>query len=149
MMIVLDTNVLYQALRGKSGASHFILQLIRNQDISLALSLKVFSEYEDVLKRPEKLKDLKLDLEDIGKILRFLSYICKPISTYYLFRPNLRDEKDNIFVELCISSNAEYLITSNVKDFNISNELIFNDLTVITPTEFVKKWRENNYEKES
>lgn len=146
MIIVIDTNVLYQALRGKSGASHFILQLIRNQDISIALSFKVFNEYEDVLKRSTSLKDLSLNISDIDKVLRFLAYICKPISTYYLFRPNLRDEKDNIFIELAVSSNAEYLITSNIKDFTISNELEFDDIKIVTPSQFVKLWRKNNHE---
>ena len=29
MRIVADTNVLYQALRGQGGASHYILQLVK------------------------------------------------------------------------------------------------------------------------
>ncbi|MBN2436781.1 MAG: putative toxin-antitoxin system toxin component, PIN family [Spirochaetes bacterium] len=146
MIIVIDTNVLYQALRGKSGASHFILQLIRNQNISIALSFKVFKEYEDVLKRSTSLKDLSLNISDIDKVLRFLAYTCKPISTYYLFRPNLRDEKDNIFIKSAVSSNAEYLITSNIKDFTISNELKFDDIKIVTPSQFIKLWRKNNHE---
>lgn len=145
MVIVMDTNVLYQALRGKNGASYFILDLIRNQRISISLSMQVLNEYEDVLKRSESLSNLKLNKTDIDKIIRFLAYICKPISPTYLFRPNLRDEKDNIFVELAIASNAEYMITSNVRDFTVSTDLHFDDLQIITPSKFVNKWR-NNYE---
>jgi hypothetical protein len=34
------------------------------------------------------------------------------------------------------------LITSNIKDFTKNNELKFKDLKIITPTGFVKLWRE-------
>ena len=143
MLVVLDTNVLYQALRSSSGASHFILSLIRNNKVSLALSVPVFNEYRKVLTRPESLKDLHLSHSDIEKILRFIAYIGKPYTMYFLFRPNLMDEYDNIFIELSIIINCNYLITSNIKDFTIKSELTFDDLAVITPSDFVKLWRKN------
>jgi putative PIN family toxin of toxin-antitoxin system len=144
MMIVMDTNVLYQALRSNNGASYFILNLIRENKISMALSIQVFTEYEDVLKRPKSLKDLKLNTEDINKVLRFIAFIGRPFDIYFLFRPNLKDEKDNIFIELTLVSNSNYLITNNIKDFTVKNELKFDDLLVITPADFVKLWRKKN-----
>ena len=39
-----DTNVIYQALRDDEGASYYILQLIRQQQIELALSVPVYLE---------------------------------------------------------------------------------------------------------
>jgi len=142
MLVVMDTNVLYQALRSSTGASHYILSLIRSSKISLAISISVFNEYEKVLKRFGSLQDLKLSEGDIDKILRLIVYIGRPFTTWYLFRPNLQDESDNIFVELCIAGNCDYLITSNVKDFTVKSDLKFDDLSVITPTDFVKMWRE-------
>lgn len=148
MLIVLDTNVLYQALRSKTGASNFILSLIREYRIKIAISIQIFNEYEDVLKRPKSLKDLKLSVEDIDNVLRFIAYIGKPFITYFLFRPNLRDENDNIFLELAIASNCNYLITSNIRDFTINAELKFDDLRIVTPAEFVHIWKEG-YENKS
>jgi putative PIN family toxin of toxin-antitoxin system len=145
MVIVIDTSVLLQALKSKNGASHYILRLILEQKVTLALSLQVFKEYEDVLKRPEIIKIIGLKSSDIDKVLVFLSYISKPFTTYYLFRPNLKDEKDNIFVELSLVSNSNYLITNNVRDFTHNTDLKFDDLNIITPVDFVKYWR-NNYE---
>lgn len=144
MIVVLDTNVLYQALRGSNGASFFILSLIRDNKISLALSIPVFNEYEKVLTRPASLKDLNLSLSDIEKVLKFVAYIGRPYTTYFLFRPNLLDESDNIFIELSLVSNCDFLITSNVKDFTTKSELKFDDITIITPSEFVKVWRTKN-----
>jgi putative PIN family toxin of toxin-antitoxin system len=144
MLIVLDTNVLFQALKSNTGASHYILHLVREEKVLLALSMQVFHEYEDVLKRPEKIETLGLSLTDIENVLRFIAYIGKPFVTYFLFRPNLRDENDNIFVELAIASHAGHIITSNIRDFTHNANLKFDNIKAITPTEFVKDWRENH-----
>ena len=45
------------------------------------------------------LKLMGLEEGDIEKILAFLAFIGRPFDTYFLFRPNLKDEDDNIFVE--------------------------------------------------
>lgn len=142
----MDTNVLYQALRSKNGASHYILNLIRNRKLRLALSIPVFTEYKDVLSRKSTLKDLSLTQEDIDKVLIFITYIAVPYNISFIFRPNLRDEEDNKFVELAVVSNAQFLITNNIKDFFHNKELSFPDFNVTTPAEFLNKWRQDNEE---
>jgi putative PIN family toxin of toxin-antitoxin system len=144
MLVVLDTNVLFQSLHSSEGASHFILDLVRHQKIKVALSLKVFAEYEDVLKRKKSLKTLGLDLADVEHVLTFLAYMGRPFDTHFLFRPNLRDESDNIFVELAVASGAKFVITNNVRDFTNNSQLRFPDFQVATPSEFVKRWRKEN-----
>ncbi|MBN1351473.1 putative toxin-antitoxin system toxin component, PIN family [candidate division KSB1 bacterium] len=143
MLLTLDTNILYQALKSKTGASHFISQQARNRRIQIALSVPVFIEYQDVLTRDLSLKDFELQLNDVKKFLRFIAYIGKPFEIYFLLRPNLKDEKDNKIVELAITSRSDYLITSNIRDFKTA-ELKFDELNVITPGEFVKLWRDKN-----
>ncbi len=143
MLVTLDTNILYQTLKSTTGASYFILQEIRNRKIQLALSVPLFKEYEDVLKRIKSLQDFELDISDIDKFLHFIAYVGKPYNTYFLFRPNLKDEKDNMVVELAITSQSDYLVTSNVKDFK-NAELKFDKLKVVTPSEFAKIWRSKN-----
>lgn len=59
------------------------------------------------------------------------------------FRPNLIDEDYNMFVELAIASQSEYLITNNTKDFARS-ELSFDNFKLSTPAEFATKWRKQN-----
>jgi predicted nucleic acid-binding protein len=58
----------------------------------------------------------------------------------------LRDEKDNLFVELALVSNAKYVITNNIKDFTKDVQLKFTDFEVVTPADFVKIWRKENEE---
>ena len=143
MLVTLDTNVLYQSLHSNLGASYFILTKIRNREIQIAISVPVFYEYEEVLSRQGSLDNFELDKEDINKFLRYISFIGKVYDPYFLYRPNLRDESDNKFVELAVASQSEYLITNNIKDYK-SAELKFDNLNIITPGKFVKIWR-NNY----
>ena len=141
MLLTLDTNILYQALKSTAGASYFILQQVRNRKIQIALTVPVFLEYKDVLTRDKSLKDFELLLNDVDKFLRFIAYISKTFEIYFLLRPNLKDEKDNKIVELAVTSQSNYLITSNVRDFK-NAELKFDQLKIITPGKFVKMWRE-------
>ncbi len=140
MLVTLDTNILYQALMSKSGASNFILQQVRKRKIRIALSVPVFYEYQDVLTRKKSLEDFRLQLDDAEKFLRFIAYIGKPFQIYFLLRPNLQDEKDNKIAELAVTSQSDFLITSNIRDFK-NAELKFDRLNIITPSEFVKMWR--------
>ena len=143
MLVTLDTNILYQALKSTRGASYFILQKVRERQIQIALSVPLFHEYQDVLKREKSLQDFGLEIEDIDKFLRFIAFVGKIYETYFLLRPNLKDEKDNMIVELAVTSQSEYLVTSNIRDFK-NAELKFDQLKVITPAEFVKLWRSSN-----
>lgn len=144
MRITLDTNVLYQALRSSSGASYYILRLIREYQLEMAVSIPVFLEYREVLLRPESLRDLGLSRNEIESVLRFIAYVSKSYSISFLMRPNLTDESDNMFVDLAFASNSRFLITSNVTDFTRQTELKFDRFDVITPGQFVQRWRRDH-----
>ena len=144
MVVVIDTNVIFQGLNSDKGASFYILELLKESKINLAMSYKVIKEYEDVLKRESMLEKLQLNKEDIDDFLSYLAYISYPFEPTYILRPNLKDENDNIFIELSFVSNADYLITNNIKDFTIDNELKFDSFKIITPGDFVSQWRSEN-----
>ncbi|HUZ18204.1 MAG TPA: putative toxin-antitoxin system toxin component, PIN family [Spirochaetia bacterium] len=144
--VTLDTNVLYQALYSASGASHAVLWRIRSGEIRLALSIPVFEEYQDVLHRQKTKRELGLSSDDIQNVLDFIVLIGMETSTSYLWRPNLKDEDDNIFVELAVASGSEYLITRNTRDYTIGNELRFDSFQVVTPNEFMIEWRKTHHE---
>ena len=142
MIVTVDTNVIYSALFSNLGASHRILRLILDEKVNLALSLPIFLEYYDVLSREETLAKLNLSIHEIEDILDLLVLLAKKQSIYFLLRPNLIDERDNIFYECTFASNSEYLITSNVKHFKTSELKGFN-FKIITPGDFYKLWKVN------
>lgn len=147
MRVVIDTSVMYQALYSSRGASHAVLELVRSGELKLALSIPVFEEYRDVLSRQTSLDAFGLTADDVQSLLDFVALIGEKTDIRYLLRPNLRDENDNMFVELAFASNARYLITKNIGDFTIRTELTLEGITIITPSDFMKLWR-NHYEKE-
>ena len=142
MLLTLDTNILYQALCSTEGASYWILHKVREGKFQIALSVPVFQEYQDVLTRKKSLQDFKLQLSDVEKFLRFITYIGKTFNIFFLLRPNLKDEKDNMLVDLAITSQSDYLIASNTKDYK-NVELKFDQLRIITPSDFIKEWKEH------
>ena len=144
MRIVLDTNILVQALLSSKGASNYILQCVLKRKLELALSTAVFHEYEDVLSRAYLLNKMDyLSEKQVLKLLATLRMIAYHQLIYYQLRPNLKDEKDNLFVELAFASQVSYLVTSNVRDFK-NSDLKIDNFIVISPANFVKEWRKSH-----
>jgi len=141
MRVTLDTNILYQGLRSRVGASYAVLQLARSGDLQLAISVPVFEEYQDVLLRPVVQRETGLDRSDIEAVLDFIALAAVPTPIDFLWRPNLRDETDNKFVELAVASGSEYLITRNRRHYSIGNMLRFDSFRVVTPADFLEQWR--------
>lgn len=110
----------------------------------MVLSTAVLFEYQEVLSRPANLRQFNLKKAQIESFLAFVSYIARPVAIHFTFKPNLRDETDNKFVELAVNGQAEYLITSNIADFKNKAELKQTTLKIVTPAEFLKTWRQKH-----
>jgi putative PIN family toxin of toxin-antitoxin system len=132
--VVIDTNVLLAALRSELGASYCLLSLVRDDRWQLNLSVPLVLEYEDVLKRPEA--GLTLSHAEIDDVLDFLCAVANRREIFYLWRPALRDAKDDFILELAVESDCDFIITFNVRDFVGVNKF---GLQAITPREFLQK----------
>jgi putative PIN family toxin of toxin-antitoxin system len=141
--ITLDTSVLYQALRSTRGASYQILQLIRQKKLRVTLTVPVFFEYQEVLYRPETLRDLELTRRDVDAVLDLLLLHGELHVVSFLWRPNLADADDDLFVECAVVGQSDFLITRNVRDFT-SGELRPMVFAVATPTDFYRQWRKDH-----
>ena len=144
MVITVDTNVIFQGLCSNIGASNKILKLLSNNKIQLALSVPVFIEYCDVLKRKSTLSLTGLSENNIDAILDFLAYVGLEHRISFLYRPNLSDETDNKFIELSLASQSSFLVTSNVKHYVMNSDLRLYGVQVVTPGEFMLYWRDSN-----
>ena len=141
MVVTVGTNVLFQVFYSNRGASHQIFRLIRNGELTMAISVPVFQEYRAALSREENLSKLNLTVDDINEILLFIATVAFPVDISYLWRSNLRDESDNMILELAIASRSEYLVTSNIRDFTVNADLKNDDIHVVTPGDFLRNWR--------
>lgn len=140
-LVVLDTNVLVSGLcRYENSPSYRILKGVQEGKIPIALSQKLFLEYESVLKRNNILSLIGANKKEISVILASLIAIARESEPYYLWRPNLKDESDNFVLEMAISTSA-ILITKNLKDFK-SGELRFPHLIVMSPRKYCQNYLE-------
>jgi len=94
-----------------------------------------------VLTRPQVRRASGLSELDIDAILEFIALAGIPTPIDFLWRPNLKDESDNMFVELAVASGSEYLITRNRRHYSIGSALRFDAFNVVTPAEFLAQWR--------
>ena len=113
--IVLDTNVLVSALRSQRGASYKILSLVGNGLFEIVLSVPLVFEYESATKRQSR--QVGLTHQDIDDILDYLCSVGIHRQIYFLWRPCLRDPKDDLVLEVAVESESDYVITHNLRDF--------------------------------
>jgi putative PIN family toxin of toxin-antitoxin system len=114
--IVLDTNVLVAGLRSRRGASFRLLSLVGRSDaFQVCLSVPLVLEYEAVLKRQSR--DLGLKHDDIDTVLDYLCSVGSHHEIFYLWRPVLRDPRDDFVLELAVTAGCDTILTFNTRDF--------------------------------
>ncbi|MDR9365147.1 MAG: putative toxin-antitoxin system toxin component, PIN family [Balneolaceae bacterium] len=113
--IVLDTNVIYAALRSKRGASYWLLSLLDSDKFEINLSVPLVIEYEDVLKR--KIDSLTFTERKIDQFLDYLCITGNWHEVYFLWRPILKDPEDDMILELAVRAGCQYIVTYNKQDF--------------------------------
>lgn len=131
---VIDTNVIVAALRSRNGASHRLLGLLSDEVYTPCISIPLFIEYESVLKRPGLIDHLSHN--EIDDVLNYLLSKSSLRKIYYLWRPFLKDPKDDLILEVAVESDSDYILTFNTKDFRGVDKF---DIEVLTPLEFLKK----------
>ena len=114
-MIVVDTNVIIAGARSKKGASYRILSAMIEKRLDFLISVPLFLEYEEVLKRPGVVSNFSI--AEIDQILNGLAAYGKKPRIFYLWRPTLPDLNDDMVLELAIAGSATTIITDNTKDF--------------------------------
>src|SRR5260370_38447539 len=92
--VVLDTNVLIAGLRSPNGASFQVLQRLGGDAFTLCVSVPLVLEYEAVAKRQSR--ELGLSFADIDDVLDYVCSIAEPHTIFYLWRPVLRDPRDDL-----------------------------------------------------
>jgi putative PIN family toxin of toxin-antitoxin system len=126
--IVIDTNVLIAALKSRRGAS-FRLLSIGQTKFNINISVPLLLEYEAVAK--ELIGGIALTAEDIDDILNYICSVSRWRKIFYLWRPFLKDPKDDMVLELAVTSQCNMIITYNKKDFR--NVEQYFGIRVLTP----------------
>ena len=139
MKVIIDTNTIINVLLSpsKSSASFKIIELCLVGKLVSQVSAALFAEYLDVTSREQIVNKSVYTRQEINQILDGFLHMCKWVKISFLWRPNLRDEGDNHLIDLAIASNADVIITYNLKDL-MSGELHF-DWQLMTPDQFLRE----------
>jgi putative PIN family toxin of toxin-antitoxin system len=129
--IILDTNVLVAALRSRRGASFALLSWVGTKRFNLSLSVPLVFEYEDVLAR----EALGIDQASANAVIDYLCLVAVKSHVHFLWRPFLRDAKDDMVLEAAVSSQCSHIVTFNTKDFAGVEQF---GLRALWPGEFLK-----------
>lgn len=133
LQVVIDTNVLVAALKSQRGAAHKLLISLPEGRYVPNVSVPLFIEYESVLKRSGMIRGLsESDIDDI--LNYFLSRSCLR-SIFYLWRPFLKDPKDDLVLEVAVASQSNYIVTFNQRDFQGIEAF---GVAAITPQELLR-----------
>ncbi len=114
--IVIDTNVVVSALMSRRGASFRLLSLVGPGQFDISLSVPLVLEYEDAAKRWAGSR-IALSEQDIDDVIDYLCAVADHHKVYFLWRPMLKDPKDDMVLELAAGAGCSLIVTHNVSDF--------------------------------
>ncbi len=130
---ILDTNVLVSAMLKRGSVPNHVVMEALNGDIIPVLNEEIFSEYEEVLKRPK----FKFNTESVRVFLEELKYRAI-YSDVALVEENIIDAKDVVFYAVLMEVRKEeeaYLVTGNLRHFPVRTY-------IVTPKEMLDILRE-------
>ena len=128
--IIIDTNVLFAALKSQRGASSKLLSLLGDGYFVSHVSVPLLLEYEDVLTR----KKFGFNADDVQDLIDAVCALSQWHEIHYLWRPMLPDKNDEMILELAIKAGAASIITYNTRDFKGASQF---GIDVLRPKAFL------------
>lgn len=137
MKIVIDTNVILPALMSVEGVSNKLMVWLFTQEKKLnVVSNTLVTEYEDVLLRDKNRKFyLQFSSEEIVAFIDDICLISHHQKINFLWRPFLKDIKDDMVLETAFNAGCDYILTYSAKDFKGVEEKF--GIKIISPKDFL------------
>ena len=118
MKVVLDTDVVVAAMRSPRGASAAILRAARQGRATLLVEHASGSGIRSgVLAGRSTVWPQGCLIVRFECFLTAVVAMAEPVTTHFLWRPQLRDPADEMVLEAAINGRADALVTFNVRDF--------------------------------
>lgn len=133
LTVVLDTNVLVSSMLSQKSWPAKILDLIMDGHIQVAYDDRILGEYEDVLSRPE----LHIPSPRIFAVIDHIELTGKFVAPEPLSKEGYTDLDDVVFAEVFITSQADALITGNLRHYK---PLLKHNALVLSPSQFMEKF---------
>ncbi|HEX8520848.1 MAG TPA: putative toxin-antitoxin system toxin component, PIN family [Tepidisphaeraceae bacterium] len=121
--VVLDCNVLFQALARERGPAAELLRLVEQNHITLHLSKPILRELRRILSYPQiTQRNPQLNKDVVGKFVRrllFRGILHHPVPHLISF---FRDPGDEPYLDLVTMISADYLITRDQDLLTLATE---------------------------
>lgn len=110
-----------------------MLESLLNTKFEPCVSVPLILEYQQTLM--QKQSDLALSVSEIESVLDYLCLVGRKQSVFYLWRPLLRDPKDDMVLELAVAAESEYIVTYNRNDFSGAERF---GVSIVSSLEFLQ-----------
>lgn len=140
LKLVLDTDVIVAAMRSPEGASSAILKAAVHQEVVLAGSVTLAIEYQAVCCRAEHVLAVGLKTSQAREFVQTVISLMEPVTTYFLWRPQLNDPNDEMVLEAAVNGGANVLVTFNKRHFGIVPNHF--GIEALTPAEVIRRVRQ-------
>ncbi|TKB79435.1 MAG: putative toxin-antitoxin system toxin component, PIN family [Nitrospira sp.] len=136
MKVVVDTNVLVAGLLSPFGPPGEILCMVASGTLRLCFDARILTEYEEVLARPK----FRFNAEQTQALMDHIqaegfSVASNPLPV------RLPDPSDEPFLQSAVASEADCLITGNIKHFPSARR---QGMTILSPREFLDYYRKRS-----
>ena len=111
-----------------------MLRHIDSGYFNILLSTALLLEYEEVARKLTA--DLWIEPIKIEDVLNYLCDISVKPGIFFSWRPFLKDQDDDMILELAVAGRADYIVTFNKSDFKGAERFGVN---AVTPKEFLIK----------
>ena len=128
--IVIDTNVLYAALRSRRGESRRLLDEVFDGAFTLHVSVPLVLEYEAVLVRESRA--LGIQPKEARVVIAALLKHAETHQVHFRWPTYVRDPDDAQVLNTAVAASCPHLITFNKSDFHQAWSL---GVTLLTPRE--------------
>ena len=108
--------------------------LLESGKFDINISVPLIIEYEEAAKRLFG-KKTGLRPGDVDDILDYVCSVANRKQVYYLWRPFLKDSKDDMVLELAVSAGCDIIVTYNKDDFKGVEQF---GIRVMTAQEFLR-----------
>lgn len=131
--VVIDTNILVSGLRSRRGSAFHLLRLVGTGQFDIHLSVPLVLEYQEVLLRQSSY--LHFGLDEVDDLINYYCAVGIHHEIFFLWRPFLRDAKDDMVLELAVKARCQSIITYNRDDFVGVEQF---GISVLVPAEFLR-----------
>ena len=116
-MWVIDTDVVVAAIRSRNGASAEVIRRALSGEVGIYLSVALAIEYEAVATRKAHLLAGDMSEREAINVIDSLIAAATPVENHFRWRPQLRDQDDEMVLETAANGGASAIVTFNRKDF--------------------------------